>query len=575
MVRKVYDYGKNLLFDEHSSSLKVSFVIMGISLLTKVLGIVTRSLVANRIGLNRDLDIFFAANIIPEMLANIFLFGALGAAVVPILSLARKEKGDLGANKVLSIAITFSVIAFTLLALLSGIFADKLLPFAIENILRPTTPFSAFELSRISSIMRLMLFSQVLIGIGSFLSVGLQSIKRFIVPQLTGLFYGIGQIIGILFFMPLFQDKVNGWIVGIFIGSFLHVLIQLPLVIKMGIHIKIDFDFTNVYLRKMVLLGIPRIFSVATNQLAEVVDKLIALQLSAGSLSALVFALSIVTTVEMLVGYSFSSVVFPQLSDYFARNQIKEAKDLFIKVFNQILFFLVPITMIFIVLRVPIVRIFYGIYPNGEFSWDSTRLVAYIILLFSFGLIPDILSGLLKKLFFAKQNTIIPTIVSIFVVIGGIATGILFSNYLKHFDTTTITEITFNLDFFRYNAGSSGIAAVGGLALSSSLISILSFIVLIFITHFKVFKLGFEEFWLKFISKLSVGFSMFTAMYLISKVWEYSLNTEKVFGVILLTGGTILTGIVVYIVLGMILNIEEVDIVKRGFRKAFKFVTST
>ena len=196
MVKKVYDYGKNLLFGEHSSSLKVSFVIMGISLLTKLLGIVTRSLVANRIGLNRDLDIFFAANIIPEMLANIFLFGALGAALVTILSLARKEKGDLGANKVLSIAITFSVIAFTLLALLSGIFADKLLPFAIENILKPTTPFSIYELDIITSIMRLMLFSQVLIGIGSFLSVGLQSIKRFIVPQLTGLFYGIGQIIG-------------------------------------------------------------------------------------------------------------------------------------------------------------------------------------------------------------------------------------------------------------------------------------------------------------------------------------------------------------------------------------------
>jgi phage shock protein PspC (stress-responsive transcriptional regulator) len=64
-------------------------------------------------------------------------------------------------------------------------------------------------------------------------------------------------------------------------------------------------------------------------------------------------------------------------------------------------------------------------------------------------------------------------------------------------------------------------------------------------------------------------------MYLISKVWEYSLNTERVFGVILLTGGTILTGIVVYIVLGMILNIEEVDIVKRAFKRTFKFITST
>ena len=88
---------------------------MVITIVAKIIGLAVKALMANKIGVNRELDIFFAANTLPEMLSNIFLVGALSAAVIPILSQVKKIKGFLEFEKVFSLGLNASLLLFVVI----------------------------------------------------------------------------------------------------------------------------------------------------------------------------------------------------------------------------------------------------------------------------------------------------------------------------------------------------------------------------------------------------------------------------------------------------------------------------
>lgn len=574
MVRRAIDFTKTFFSNEPSSTLRVSVILMAITLIAKVAGLAVKALMANKIGVNRELDIFFAANTLPEMLSNVFLVGALSAAVIPILSQVKKIKGFEEFEKALSIGLNTSLLLFTALTIIVSLFAGQIIPWIIENFANPTDPFTVGEISRIVLMTRVLLFSQILLGVSSFIGVGLQTMQRFIIPQIAGVVYNVGQLIGAIFIIPLLPPEYKLWglVIGIYIGCIFHILIQLPAIRALGIRYHPILDFKNVALRKMAILGIPRTLTLAADQFATAFDKVIALRLVAGSLSAYALSISIISIPFSLVAYSFSVVAFPKLAEHFASGDKESAKQLFIKVFNQILFLVIPITAIFIVLRVPLVRIMYGLYPNGEFSWNATLLIAWMILFYSIGLVPEVLNTLHNRLFFSAHNTLIPLLIGAFIVIFGMGSGLLFTHYLKHFDTLSILDLKINLDYFKYNASAPGIAAIGGLALSSSITNIIAFIFFMFAINFKLFKLRFQDFWIKIIAKTSVGISMFSFMYVITKFWEYTLNTAKVSGVVLLTGGTIFGGVILYVTLSLLFKIEEANIFKRYFHRFTKYI---
>ncbi|MEI6886632.1 MAG: lipid II flippase MurJ [bacterium] len=547
---------------------------MGIALLAKLAGLAVKTAMANKIGVNRELDIFFAAYTLPEMLSNVFLVGALSAAVIPILSQVKKVKGFEEFEKVLSLGLNSSLLLFTTLTIIVSIFSGQIIPWIIQNFANPINPFTPGEISRIVIMTRALLFAQIILGVSSFIGVGLQTMQRFIIPQIAGILYNIGQLIGAILIIPLLPDEYKLWglVIGVYIGCIFHILIQLPAIRSLGLKYYPILDFKNPAIRKMAVLGIPRTLTLAADQFAIAFDKVIALRLIQGSLSAYALSISIMSIPFSLVAYSFSVVAFPKLAEHFADGDKNSAKALFTKVFNQILFLVIPITAIFIVLRVPLVRIMYGLYPNGNFSWDATLLIAWMILFYSIGLIPEVLNTLNNRLFFSAHNTIIPLLIGGFIVICGMGTGLAFTQYLKHFDTLSILDITINLDYFKYNASSIGIAAVGGLALSSSITNILAFILFIFAINKKLFKLTWNEFWIKVLAKASVGMSMFTFMFIITKFWETNLNTAKVSGVILLTTATVFFGALLYVTLSILFKIEEADIFKRYLLKLEKYI---
>ena len=62
------------------------FIVMSILLVTKILGFIKLRTIAQLFGVSHELDIFWAAFTIPDMLFTIIVAGSLNAAIIPIFS---------------------------------------------------------------------------------------------------------------------------------------------------------------------------------------------------------------------------------------------------------------------------------------------------------------------------------------------------------------------------------------------------------------------------------------------------------------------------------------------------------
>lgn len=559
MLKVIVNNLKKILTKEQQSILSASAAMMFLMLITKVIGLLTKTVTVSRLGTEKY-GIFVAANTLPETLSMLLIFGSITSIIIPILVEALSDKKENSFSRLFSSIINVSLLAFVIISVIIMVFSDMITPVIIREIARPVEPFTDEQIAQIASMMRILLIPQVILGISSFLSSALNAFKRFIIPQIAPLFYNLGILFGVVFLIPLFDFSVWGIVWGVIIGSLLHLAIQIPLSSHLKIKYEFVIDVTNKKLREILSMGLPRMITLAADQIALAVDRVIAIGLGAAPLGAYHLAISLVSIPFSLFSYTFSAASLPHLSSMYVKNNLVSFKNTFSKVFNQILFLTIPVTMILLVLRVPIVRLLYGII-GGEFSWESTLMVSWIVFFFTLGLIAEVLLVFLNRVFFAAHDTVRPLIVGVFTVAGGIVTGILFTNYFSHFDTFSINDLTWNFDYFFSKEG--GVAAIGGLALSSSIIYTASFLLLMLFLVSKIGKLNLRKFWVPVFRKLLFGIIMALLMYGLYKVWDEVLDTARTLNVLILTSSTIISGVCLYLWLNYISKDPEIEIVSK------------
>jgi putative peptidoglycan lipid II flippase len=554
--------GKNLLTKEQSDILSASAVMMLLILVAKVLGMFTKTVAVSQLGTEKY-GLFIAANTLPEMISMILIFGSITSVIIPIL-VEEIQKSDVSSfSKLFSSLVNTGLAILIIFTIILIVIADRITPIIIERIANPVKPFTSEQILQVSSMMKILMMTQVILGVSTLLSSALNAYKRFIVPQLAPIFYNIGILFGAIFIIPILNKSPWGLVIGVLIGSILHLLIQIPLIAHLKIKFQFIFDLTNKKLRNIIFIAFPRILTLASDQFAIFIDRIIAIGLGAAPLGAYHLAVSLVTIPYSLFSSTFSMAALPYLSSEYSKGNIDKFKSIFIKIFNQILFLTVPVSFVLLVLRLPIVRLLYGIFGR-EFTWGNTLMVSWVVFFFSLGLIPEVLASFLNRAFYAMCDTIRPLIVGVFVVIGGIITGIYFTNYFSHFSSFSLKELYWNPEFFLTKE--KGIAAIGGIAFSSSIIYSLSFIILVILLLLKIGKLDIKSFWLAIIRKIFSGFFMAVIMYILFKVWERLLDTAKTANVLILTISTIVPGVIIYIWLLYLLKDCEVFIIDRLIR---------
>jgi len=399
---------KNILSSKIHSITGAAILVGVASLMSRIIGMLRDRVFAHYYGAGNVMDSYYAAFKIPDLVYSLLIIGALSAGFIPVFIEVMKKNKEESWDVVNGIVNIIGV----LLVILSGI-AMWQTPAIIQWL---TPGFSGEKLELTVSLTRVMFVSPILLGLSSIFGSVLQSYKAFAIYSLTPIMYNMGIIIGAIFLVPIFGTI--GLAYGVVLGASLHLLIQLPAVITYGYHYRPTFQLKNKSVRTIGRLMIPRMMGAAANQVNVIAITVIASTIGAGSLSIFSFADNLQAVPTGIIGISFAIAIFPTLSELYAEKNITEMRDRISRIARQIIWLIIPLTIIVLLLRAQIVRVVLG---TGAFDWEDTVLTAHCLAFFSISLFAQSLTPTLTRAFFALKNTWIPlctTLVSAGINIG-------------------------------------------------------------------------------------------------------------------------------------------------------------
>jgi putative peptidoglycan lipid II flippase len=308
---------------------------------------------------------------------------------------------------------------------------------------------------------------------------------------------------------------------------------------------------------------VPRVFAVAAQQINLIVITAIASTIL-GAISIFNFANALYSFPVGIIGTSFAIAVFPTLSRTWANGQKKEYFENFSLTFRQIIFLIIPVSLLMFILRAQIVRLIYGTFWPGKFDWVATRLTAASLGIFSISILASALIPFLYRAFFSFQDTKTPTSIAIFSIILNIILTFSFVHLLKfqNFFTTFFVNLLKLKDIPE--------VAVIGLPLAFSLANIFQFILLLIFLHKKIGDFGKKEIFssLKKIILASIFLVIFTyfSLYFLANF----VNTRTVFGLLIQTTFAGLIGGISYILITLFLKSPELKTIKSSILKQFQ-----
>lgn len=380
--------------------------------LSYVIGLLRDRIFARTFGAGRELDLYNASFIIPDLLLNILVASALSAAFIPVftglVTQGEQERANTLANSMLHATLFAIFIAGSLAAL----FMPQLSKFIAPG-------FTETERETLISLSRLMLISPLLMTLSNFFGAVLISFKRFLAYGLSPIFYNMGIIAGAL---TASWFGVYGLVLGTLFGAALHLIPRITAIRSSVYHYARVLQFRDANFKKVIKLMIPKMIGHPVEQLTFLGFTRIATVLAAGSVTAVSFARNFQSVPVSLFGIAFSVAIFPTLSECAAKGDRGNFLKSFWKALRDILIFTVPSAIgLYLLSDLPI-RIFLG---GGKFSDENILRTASVLSIFALSIPTESLVHLLARAFYALKNTIIPVALSVL----GLIISISFATY--------------------------------------------------------------------------------------------------------------------------------------------------
>lgn len=402
---------------------KSAFVIMVAVLGSRILGLVREMVLNSIFGLSHQLDAFYAAFRIPNLLRDLFAEGALSTAFVTTFSKKLTTDGKAAAfrlaNLVLSTLSVFMLgicvlgIVFSgqLVLLLSPGFAD------IPGQVRLTTDLTRILFPFIGLVSLAALYMGLLNSLGSFgLPASASTVFNF-TSILSGLACG-------WCFDPHFGPRsIYGFAIGTVIGGFFQLAIQIPKACSLGYHPAWLWSLRDPDLQRVFKLMTPAVVGGAAVQVNVMVNGFFASYLAEGSVTALNNAFRLMQLPIGLFGVAIATVTLPSVSQSAARSDFSAFRLQLGRSLRQAFFLTLPASTGLALLSVPIIRL---IFERGRFSADDTQITAMVLEAYAGGLAFYAAIKVLAPVFYALDKPQIPFRVSVLGILLNLGFNLLF-----------------------------------------------------------------------------------------------------------------------------------------------------
>lgn len=381
---------------------RAATIVMVFFVLSRVLGLLRDMVISYQFGTSRALDAYFAAFNIPDFIFNILAGGALGSAFIPTFSSALVSSDEKRAWQLASAMINIVFIALTAVSALSAIFAPQVVAATVGR------GFAPSDQSLTTELMRWMLVTPIVFGVSGIVMGILNSHQHFALPALAPVVYNAAIIAGAIVLAPTLG--VYGLVAGVVAGAFLHLLIQLPWLVRARMQYTPMLGLGNADVREVGRLMLPRAFGIAAVQINFLVNTILASSLPAGAIAALSYSWRVMLLPVGVVGQSLATAVFPTLAVHTARQETVEFRQTFSTALRTTLFLSIPASVGLFTLAAPLVTL---LFQRGEFGVKSTAETAWALQFYSIGLFAHSGLEIVTRAFYAMHDTKTPVLVGI------------------------------------------------------------------------------------------------------------------------------------------------------------------
>lgn len=374
---------------------QAAFLLMLASMLSYAAGLLRDRTLSHTFGATHLTDAYNASFLIPDLLFNVFIAGALSVAFIPIFtSYLKQDKRE--AYAVANTVITMGTLVLGAI----GIIVFILAPFIIPALFTNTPPA---DQTLIITMTRILLLSPILFCISNALGSILITHKHFLAYALSGFLYNMGIILGIMLLHH--HLGIYAAAVGAIIGALLHLSIRLLNILTINYTFKPTLSLKHKGVRNIFWLMIPKTVNLIGWQAMLFVYTLVAYTLVEGSVAAFNYARNLQSFPVSLFGIAFATAIFPFLSDHAHNHASRNFSEDFQITLEKILFFAIPATVGMVLLHREVIEI---ILKGGAFDSSAVNLTSGVLFFFILSIPVEGLVHLFARGYYAYKNTIYP-----------------------------------------------------------------------------------------------------------------------------------------------------------------------
>src|SRR3989338_4685756 len=388
---------------------EAAYLLAGFVFASQLLALVRDRLLARSFGASADLDVYYAAFRIPDFLYITLASLVASAVLIPFITQKLEHKGE--AERFFNSIFTL----FFCCMVLVSIIVFFAMPFLARFVAPGLSGESQAELFGLS---RIILLSPILLGLSGLFASVTQSLRRFFVYAISPVLYNIGIIIGIIFFYPTLG--LSGLAYGVVLGALLHMLIQIPVLLRNNFVPRFTVAIQWREIGQVFSVSLPRAITLSAHHLTLFVLIALASLMEEGSIAIFNFSFNLQSVPLAIIGVSYSVAAFPTLSRLFTNGDRNAFGGQMVTAIRHIIFWSMPVLVLFIVLRAQIVRTILG---TGAFDWADTRLTAAALALFVVSVLGQSLMLIFVRGYYAAGRTLKPLVINVCIAAGIIVTA--------------------------------------------------------------------------------------------------------------------------------------------------------
>lgn len=374
------------------------------------LGLLRDRMFAQTFGASAQLDAYNASFVIPDLLLNIFVAGALSAAFIPLFSGLLRAQQSHKAHELARSVITSALLVIFITGFFVFAFAPMLTAFVAPG-------FSAAQKDLLANLMRIMILSPLIFAASNALGSMLVSYRRMLWFGLSPAFYNLGIIGGTLLLAPAFGIYGVAW--GTVGGAFLHLGVRMWGMRGLGFRFRPQITWSS-DLSKILGLMLPKMFGHPVEMMIFWGFTIIASTLGEGSIATLNFARNFQSVPVSLFGISFALAAFPMLAEAASARNYTDFRAHFSKALRGILLLTGASALFIFFFREFIIQFFLG---GGAFGREDILATAAVLGVFTLSIPLESAGHLLARAFYALQNTFIPVSLSILSLLIAVGLG--------------------------------------------------------------------------------------------------------------------------------------------------------